>query len=332
MPPRCAAKRSVWSGWKPWRNAWLTMAHREDAGRAAQNGAVDGVYDVAGGGADPSRVHEAALSALAAPVGGTPRLGRRSEQSKCARRGSLGGSSAHRAVPCARRAGARDGPGSPWGSPVETSTAAAAGPPSAPDPAAAPARRRRRPRASRASGSPDGSGVGSSTAHSGGVEARCQVEAGTSTTSTSISSRRRTSRAQSARDARPPFTRWWIVTEPGARRRVGAHQLDDRLGQVRRVGGRADLVADDAERLARGLRAHGRGGDLGREVVAGRPVQPGGPDDRQAARAIPRTRRLASRSASAFAAPYGLIGLALGRRARSRGRRSAARRTPRWSR
>ena len=63
---------------------------------------------------------------------------------------------------------------------------------------------------------------------------------------TSTPAWRRSSRAQSARAACPPFTRWWIPAD-GRRR---PDQLDDRLGHVVGVGRRADLVGDEPERLA----------------------------------------------------------------------------------
>ena len=65
-------------------------------------------------------------------------------------------------------------------------------------------------------GSPDGSGVASRTAQRGGVDARSQVLPGTSTTGVSIRVTRSTSRAQPARVARPPLTRWWTATRSPA--------------------------------------------------------------------------------------------------------------------
>ena len=159
-------------------------------------------------------------------------------------------------------------------------------------------------------GSPDGSGVGSRTAQAGGVEARGQVEPGTSTTSTSMPRR--------AEDLAGPVGAGraaavdQVVDRRACRRpgdRVRADQLDDRLGEIRRVGGHADLVARPPAAASPRPRPERGGGDLGREVVAGRAVQPGRADDPEAAaRAVGLERRVARRSASALAAPYGLIG------------------------
>ena len=108
-------------------------------------------------------------------------------------------------------------------------------------------------------------------------------------------------------------------------------ELDDRVGDVGRVGRGADLVADDAERLA-GVPGAERGPrDLLGEVVARRPVEPGRPRDRE--RAAPRA---AASSTSASAASL-LSAIGVDRaprivRARSRDRRAARRRRPRWSR
>ena len=132
------------------------------------------------------------------------------------------------------------------------------------------------------------SGVGSRTAHSGGVDARCQVAPGPPRSATSMPVARRTSRAQSARDARPPLTRWWIAGRAGrSAMRVLGDQLDDRVGDVRRVGGRADLVADGLS----GSPAS-RARSAARAIFSGKSL-PGGPwsqdvrDDRE-----PRRRRL----------------------------------------
>ena len=56
-------------------------------------------------------------------------------------------------------------------------------------------------------GSPAGSGVGASTPQRGGVEARSQVAAGTSSIATSDAEPGEDVAAQSARDAMPPLTR-----------------------------------------------------------------------------------------------------------------------------
>ena len=60
---------------------------------------------------------------------------------------------------------------------------------------------------------------------------------------------------------------------------AAAEQLGDRLGEVVGRGRRAELVGDEAERLAGRPGPVGGGEDLGREVVAGRPEQPRRPDD-----------------------------------------------------
>src|SRR5690606_37040554 len=72
------------------------------------------------------------------------------------------------------------------------------------------------------------------------------------------------------------------VVGPGDR--VLAEQLDDALGEVGRLGRRAELVPDKPERLAGLPRPAGRGEDLGRKVVPGRTEQPGGADDPEGAR------------------------------------------------
>ena len=65
--------------------------------------------------------------------------------------------------------------------------------------------------------------------------------------------------------------------------RVGAEQLDDRIGHVGGVRGRAPFVAHDAQRPALGLRLRSGVEDLVREVSPRRPEQPGGPGDPETA-------------------------------------------------
>ena len=81
-------------------------------------------------------------------------------------------------------------------------------------------------------------------AQAGGVEARGQVDAGTSSISTSSPAWRNSSRAQPARDATPPLTTWWTPAtspDPSSSR----YRFGDVVGERRR----SELVADDPQRL-----------------------------------------------------------------------------------
>ena len=112
-----------------------------------------------------------------------------------------------------------------------------------------------------------------------------------------------------------------------------AEQLDDRLGDIRDVGRRPPLVGDDAERLAGGGRARRHRGSGSGSRCPGAPEQPGRPDDpERPPRDVREGRPWPAARRPAFEAPYGLAGRARIVRADTRGRRSAARRRPRWSR
>ena len=143
--------------------------------------------------------------------------------------------------------------------------------------AAGPARSRpsRRARPAAARPTEAASARGRPSAAAGTVAARWT--AGTLTTSTSTPAR--------ADDvARPVGARGEQavdeVVDPG--QRVGRQQVDDRLGDIGRVGRGAPLVADRAERLAGRPRAFGGVEDPAREVAPGRPEQPGRAGDPEA--------------------------------------------------
>ena len=91
-----------------------------------------------------------------------------------------------------------------------------------------------------------------------------------------------------------------VVVRPGDR--AGADELDDRLGQVGGGRRRAVFVVDEPERIAARPGPERGRDDLGREVVAGRPVQPGRPNDRQRSTVAAR-ERLAGRDLAVELAP-----------------------------
>ena len=171
-----------------------------------------------------------------------------------------------------------------------------AGPPPAPRPLRARARSRPARRGHGRSGSPHGSGVGARTPQRGGVEARGQVAAGTVLDSDRQPDRpTRYSRAQSARVAVSPLTRWWMpamrVLGRAARRSPRRRRRRTSASPTRRRRARSGSPA------ARGP-VRGRE-DLRREVVAGRAEQPGRPDDPEARRRRARHRRTRRRRALA---------------------------------
>ena len=175
-------------------------------------------------------------------------------------------------------------------------------------------------------GSPDGSGVGARTAHAGGVEARCHVLPGTSTTSTSMRVARSTSRAQSARDARPPLTRWWNARASpvaGTARPRRSAPRSPRRRRARRSGCRSRRRPPAAARPPRFARS------AAAAILAGKSL-PGGPWShevrtiaRRPSAVLAPSAWLASRSALRLRRAVGVDRVPPVVRARSPGRRSA---------
>ena len=129
---------------------------------------------------------------------------------------------------------------------------------------------------------------------------------GTSSIATSSPAWRNSSRAQSARDATPPFTTWWTPRDV-ARRRAAPTIASARSWRERR---RAELVADDPQRLPRRAGPVGRREDLGREVVAraARTARPSGRCRGRPRRPLRGTAAPPPTSPASFDAPYALIG------------------------
>src|SRR3954471_14381856 len=160
-------------------------------------------------------------------------------------------------------------------------------------------------------GSPDGSGVGSRTAHSGGRLSRGQVLAGTSTTGTSIDVAWSTSRAQSARDARPPFTRWWIAGLPPLPVISASSAISSTIASARsgvHVG--QPISSYTALRGVPATFAR----SAARAIFSGKSL-PGGPWSHDVRTIASRDPAAASARISPLTllAPYGLIGLTLSR-------------------
>ena len=118
--------------------------------------------------------------------------------------------------------------------------------------------------------------------------------------------------------------------------RVLGQQLDDGLGDVRRVGRGPPLVRHDAERFAGGLGSLRGVEDPARVVAARRPEQPRRPGDPEAPR--PGVPDLASNASGREPLALGLrraVRICRARPGRSAGtarRRAGRRRRPRWSR
>ena len=140
-------------------------------------------------------------------------------------------------------------------------------------------RSRRAPPATAASAHRSGSGVGSSTPHAGGVEARGQVDGW------HLLDRRRpgraagTARVPSRRETRrPPFTTWWMPRDVALSRAARRSTRPTSCAERRATPNSSPTTLSGSPAVGGSLRG---GQDLGREVVARRAVQPARADDRR---------------------------------------------------